>query len=246
MSAAPRFVHVPAPGGGGLELHGCDSRAGVGRVRRDRHRPLDGCAARRGGDRSVGGMASTVTEALVPLTAVQEWKTAVTLHTNVPSPGSIGATEGGDAHRGAGAARGTPGRARGRRGARRSTRQFLLRAPSQRSSSASRSGSSPRSRGCPACQGCLLSPMRCRRHRSSTIRTRRAGSGRDRRRRSRARGCDESQGSRHGCVRPRLAPRPVRVPLRLRVRRVVDCDRDVLAVVLVEPVVQHADGQARP
>jgi hypothetical protein len=36
----------------------------------------------------VGGMASTVTEALVPLTAVQEWKTAVTLHTNVPSPGA--------------------------------------------------------------------------------------------------------------------------------------------------------------
>ena len=114
MSAAPRFVHVPVPAG---EVWNCtDATPEPVSAEFDVTVTVPLTAAPLAGAviDPVGGMASTVTEALVPLTAVQEWKTAVTLHTNVPSPGASEQAERGDARRRAGAARGTPGHPRGR------------------------------------------------------------------------------------------------------------------------------------
>ena len=87
MSAAPRFVHEPAPAG---EVWNCtDATPEPVSAEFDVTVTVPLTAAPLAGAviDPVGGMASTVTEALVPLTAVQEWKTAVTLHSNVPSPG---------------------------------------------------------------------------------------------------------------------------------------------------------------
>jgi hypothetical protein len=88
VSAAPRFDHDPAPAG---ETWNCaEATPLVTSAESEVTVSVPAAFAPVAGAVTVpvGDLESMVTELLVPLAAVHEWKYAVTRHSNVPSPGT--------------------------------------------------------------------------------------------------------------------------------------------------------------
>ena len=214
----------------------------VGRIRRDRHRCFDLAPLVGAVTEPVGGVASMVAEPLAPLAAVQVEKPAVTRQTNVPSPGTSEqpravirvdalvpqASLQSRARRGAALDVVFDGSRAGRSAG----------APTAwRSSSTTETAGLLGAPRVPTAAPALPVPPLVHQATATVGRARRA---------SRAQGRDGHEVTRAGsrCWRLVVYLRPFN--LGLRVGRVVDGDRHVLAVVLVQAVVQQADGEAQP